>query len=152
MTDQFHHLKRTAVMVEHFLCWCAVILGVGEKCLVWRWERVGSFRCHVVLISGLGVSEWVSVDQLHPLGSVLHTGLKVKAQKEETRLSVPAAVALTEGAGGDDGAVWAESHNLALPGCSCRFWSFMAIPMFPVIFSFPWKNAWKSATERKSRV
>lgn len=33
-----------------------------------------------------------------------------------------------------------------MPGWSCRFWSFIAMPMFPEIFNLPWKNAWK---ERK---
>lgn len=38
------------------------------------------------------------------------------------------------------------AQSLALPGWSCRFWSFIAMPMFPEIFNLPWKNAWK---ERK---
>lgn len=41
------------------------------------------------------------------------------------------------------------AYSLALAGCSCRFWSFMARPMFPVIFSLPWKNACES--ERRKR-
>lgn len=32
-------------------------------------------------------------------------------------------------------------HSLALPGVSWRLWSFIAIPIFPVIFSLPWKKA-----------
>lgn len=32
-------------------------------------------------------------------------------------------------------------HSLALPGWSWRFCSFMASPMLPAIFSFPWKKA-----------
>lgn len=35
------------------------------------------------------------------------------------------------------------SHSLALPGAIWRFCSFIAIPMFPAIFSFPLKNAWE---------
>lgn len=37
-------------------------------------------------------------------------------------------------------------HSLALAGLTWRFCSFMAMPMFPEIFSFPWKNAWEDET------
>ena len=38
---------------------------------------------------------------------------------------------------------YSRSHSLALPGAIWRFCSFIAMPMFPVIFSFPLKNAWE---------
>jgi len=48
--------------------------------------------------------------------------------------------------GAGEEAVWA-AHSLAWPGFTCRFWSFKARPMFPLIFNFFCMNAWRE--ERK---